>query len=145
MEKNIFLIIANQDELIRVSPERIVYIASDGNYSTLIYIGNGYDGYGLWGNTIDEKPLLNRSKLLIAEAGKTMENSKNPAIRAKYDWYKNVVGYSDSAYYIFIDKYKNNTELQQFLSECDCLKSYYTDTYLPAYSSKKWAYEGNSK
>jgi len=36
MEKNNYLIITNQDELIRVSPERIVYIASDGNYSTVV-------------------------------------------------------------------------------------------------------------
>jgi len=125
---------------------------------TNYYYGNGVEqSYGLsWiidNNKIGEwkNPLLNRSKLLIAEAGKTMENSKNPAIRAKYDWYKDVKNSSyywpsdDKDYNIFIDKYKNNTELQQFLSECDNLKSYYTNSYLPAYSSKKWAYEGNPK
>jgi DNA-binding LytR/AlgR family response regulator len=36
MANDNYLIIANQDELIRVSPGRIVYIVSDGNYSTLV-------------------------------------------------------------------------------------------------------------
>lgn len=30
------LIISNTNELVRVQPERIVYIASDGNYSTMV-------------------------------------------------------------------------------------------------------------
>ncbi|MDR2146463.1 MAG: LytTR family transcriptional regulator DNA-binding domain-containing protein [Tannerella sp.] len=36
MAKEKYLIIVNQDELVRVSPDRIVYIVSDGNYSTII-------------------------------------------------------------------------------------------------------------
>jgi DNA-binding LytR/AlgR family response regulator len=35
MNKDNYLIITNSNELVRVSPERIVYISSDGNYSTL--------------------------------------------------------------------------------------------------------------
>ena len=31
-----FLIIATSAELVRIAPERIVYISSDGNYSTLV-------------------------------------------------------------------------------------------------------------
>ena len=31
-----FLIIATSNDLVRIAPERIVYISSDGNYSTLV-------------------------------------------------------------------------------------------------------------
>ena len=34
MSKNI--IISNQNELVRMRPERVVYVASDGNYSTFV-------------------------------------------------------------------------------------------------------------
>ena len=30
------IIISNMNELVRVQPERVVYIASDGNYSTMV-------------------------------------------------------------------------------------------------------------
>lgn len=30
------LIISNSNELVRVKPERIVYVESDGNYSTMV-------------------------------------------------------------------------------------------------------------
>ena len=30
------LIISNTNELVRVKPERVVYVESDGNYSTLV-------------------------------------------------------------------------------------------------------------
>ena len=33
---NKILIISNSNELVRVKPERIVYVESDGNYSTLV-------------------------------------------------------------------------------------------------------------
>ena len=33
---NKILIISNSNELVRVNPERIVYVESDGNYSTLV-------------------------------------------------------------------------------------------------------------
>ena len=33
---NKILIISNSNELVRVTPERIVYVESDGNYSTLV-------------------------------------------------------------------------------------------------------------
>ena len=33
---NIVLIISNANELVRVRPERIVYVESDGNYSTMV-------------------------------------------------------------------------------------------------------------
>jgi DNA-binding LytR/AlgR family response regulator len=36
MNKDSYLIITNSNELVRVSPDRIVYISSDGNYSTLV-------------------------------------------------------------------------------------------------------------
>lgn len=31
-----YLIIANSVDLVRIAPESVVYIASDGNYSTLV-------------------------------------------------------------------------------------------------------------
>lgn len=33
---NKILIISNSNELVRINPERIVYVESDGNYSTLV-------------------------------------------------------------------------------------------------------------
>ena len=33
------LIISNSNELVRVKPERIVYVESDGNYSTMVLHG----------------------------------------------------------------------------------------------------------
>ena len=59
-----------------------------------------------------------------------MKNSKNPTIKATYDWYKNIKCLYDwksnenKSYSVFIDKYKKDSDLQQFLSECDCLDSY---------------------
>jgi len=35
-----YLVISNSNELVRVTPDRIVYIISDGNYSTLVLTGN---------------------------------------------------------------------------------------------------------
>ena len=115
---------------------------------TTYYMGNGYDNFD---NTFNDwqTPLLNRSKKLIVQAGKTMKNSKNPAIRAKYDWYKNVEdGYfwsGNKMYKKFVNNYKNSSDLQQFLSECDNLKSYYTSCYIPEYIHEKWDYKGNLK
>jgi len=34
------LVISNSNELVRVTPDRIVYITSDGNYSSLVLSGN---------------------------------------------------------------------------------------------------------
>ncbi|SHF15126.1 LytTR family DNA-binding domain-containing protein [Dysgonomonas macrotermitis] len=31
-----YLILSNSNDLVRVSPERIVYVSSDGNYSTMV-------------------------------------------------------------------------------------------------------------
>jgi len=121
---------------------------------TTYYMGDGYDDYGLWGNSIDnwEKPLINRSKKLIAQAGRTMASSKNPAIKAKYDWYKNVKylysrnqNNNNKSYNYFIKKYKKDSELQPFLSGCDYLNSYYISNYLPMYINGKWAYEDKHK
>jgi len=35
-----YLILTNSNELVRVLPERIAYISSDGNYSTMVLIDN---------------------------------------------------------------------------------------------------------
>ena len=35
-----YLVISNNNELVRVTPDRIVYIYSEGNYSTLVLTGN---------------------------------------------------------------------------------------------------------
>jgi DNA-binding LytR/AlgR family response regulator len=34
-----YLIISNSDELVRLTPDRLVYVSSDGNYSTLVLTG----------------------------------------------------------------------------------------------------------
>ena len=34
-----YLIITNSNEVVRVTPDRIVYVSSDGNYSTLVLTG----------------------------------------------------------------------------------------------------------
>jgi len=35
-----YLILSNSNELVRITPDRIVYITSDGNYSTLVLADN---------------------------------------------------------------------------------------------------------
>ena len=35
-----YLVLINSNEVVRVSPERIAYISSDGNYSTMMLIDN---------------------------------------------------------------------------------------------------------
>jgi len=35
-----YLLLTNSNDLVRVSPERIAYISSDGNYSTMVLIDN---------------------------------------------------------------------------------------------------------
>ena len=35
-----YFVISNSNELVRVTPDRIVYISSDGNYSTLVLTDN---------------------------------------------------------------------------------------------------------
>ena len=34
------LVISTSVDLVRIAPERIVYIAADGNYSTLVQVNN---------------------------------------------------------------------------------------------------------
>ncbi len=33
-----YLVLTNSNDLVRVSPERIAYISSDGNYSTMVLV-----------------------------------------------------------------------------------------------------------
>ena len=110
---------------------------------TTYYVGSGYDNYNNTSNTW-EKPLLKRSEKLIAQAGKTIENSKNINIHAKYDWYKNVEysynWHTNETYKKFIEKYRKTTMYQEYLSECDNLQSYFLTSYIPQYMSEKWAY-----
>ena len=102
---------------------------------TSYYMGEGYGNYGNAFNDWQE-PLLKRGKTLIAQAGKIMENSQDPAIRAKYDWYK------CETYAAFAEKYKENPSVfQPFVSECDNFKSY----FIPLYVSEKWDYNGTFK
>jgi len=107
---------------------------------TTYYMGSGYDNFNYVFNDW-EKPLLKRSEKLIAQAGKTMENSKSTVIQAKYDWYMNVE-YSyegwqkNETYKNFAEKYKDKSVLQPFISGCDNFKSY----YIPQYMNEKWAY-----
>jgi DNA-binding LytR/AlgR family response regulator len=35
-----YLVISNTNEAVRVTPDRIVYVSSDGNYATLVLTGN---------------------------------------------------------------------------------------------------------
>jgi hypothetical protein len=96
-----------------------------------------------------QKTLLKRSETLIAQAGKIMQNSKEPAVRAKYEWYKmeplsfnwNPVQWQpNETCNSFAEKYKNTPVLNEYLSECDYLASYIKTQYLPQYMSEKWAY-----
>ncbi|MCL2131255.1 MAG: tetratricopeptide repeat protein [Lentimicrobiaceae bacterium] len=93
-----------------------------------------------------QQNFLKRSKKLIAQAGKTMENSKNPTIRAKYDWYKNVepaewdwraeVWRPSATLVEFAKRHNNISALRPFLSECDVFQSYFISQYL----NEKWTY-----
>jgi len=106
---------------------------------TAYYMGDsGYDYdeyYNDW-----QKNLLKRSEKLIAKAGKTMENSKNAAVQAKYDWYKNVRysyhALANETYRNFAENFNDIAVLKPFLSECDAFQSY----FIPQYINEKWAY-----
>ena len=102
-------------------------------------LGDPYDLYGHYHYNARQKVIVKRSKKLIEQAGKTMKNSRNPAIRAKYDWYKNV-DYSyewrtNKSYQNFAEKYDFSV-LQPFLSECDAFNSY----FIPQYVNEIWSY-----
>ena len=106
---------------------------------------DNYDGfYNDW-----QKNLLKRSEKLVEQAGKTIKNSKNVALQAKYDWSENVryiyiddydlthLSQSENeTYRNFAGKYKDISTLQPFLTECDNFESY----FVPQYINAKWAY-----
>ena len=118
------------------------YFMSDYNYYRY------RDGWSDWlcdfyidnrNRTDRRNTLLKRSEKLVAQAGKTMKNSKDAAIRAKYDWRTSLSSnetYTDFAKN-FIEKHKDISVLQPFLTECDAFKSYFISQYI----DERWGYK----
>jgi len=113
---------------------------SDGeSWALTTYYMGAYEPFNDW-----QKSLQERSEKLIAQASTVMQNSKNAAVRAKYDWYENVKPLYDwrknENYGEFIQEYRKTNVFQQYLSECDDLNSYYLTLYIPQYMKEKWTY-----
>jgi hypothetical protein len=125
---------------------------------TTYYIGSYNDYDNTW-----EKPLRKRSNKLIRQAGKTMKISKNIISKTENEWQEKVDAYlsewgfnemainENKGYRAFLEQYKNNYELQYFMSGgCDNFKSYYTSYIfddivrsipLSQYIDYKWSYK----
>ena len=81
-----YLVLANSNDLVRVSPERIVYISSDGNYSTMVLVNKEEHLFSFNLGTFErviEQQLSN-------DAGTFIRLGKSLIINAQYIYYVNV-------------------------------------------------------
>jgi len=67
-----YMILTNSNELVRVLPERIAYISSDGNYSTMVLIDNAEHLFSL----------------IWQPSRKPLSSSWAPMHKPLYDWEK---------------------------------------------------------
>lgn len=81
-----YLILVNNIELVRVSPERVVHIYSDGNYSTMVLTGN--DEHLFTFNLGTFEKIIEQQ--LGAEARTFIRLGKSLIINVKYIYYINV-------------------------------------------------------
>lgn len=81
-----YLVLINSNELVRVSPDRIVYISSDGNYSTMVLLNKEEHLFsfnlGSFERVIEQQ--------LGVEAQTFIRLGKSLIINAKYIYYVNV-------------------------------------------------------
>lgn len=81
-----YLVLANSNEIVRVSPERIVYILSDGNYSTMTLIDK--DEHVFTFNLASFEKLIEQQ--LGTDAQTFIRLGKSLIINGKYIYYVNV-------------------------------------------------------
>ncbi|MDR3057709.1 MAG: LytTR family transcriptional regulator [Prevotella sp.] len=81
-----YLVLTNSNDLVRVSPDRIVYISSDGNYSTMVLINKDEHLFtfnlGTFERVIEQQ--------LGIDAQTFIRLGKSLIINAKYIYYVNV-------------------------------------------------------
>ena len=81
-----YLVLANSNDLVRVSPERIAYISSDGNYSTMVLVNKEEHLFSFNLGTF-EKVI---EQQLDNDAGTFIRLGKSLIINAQYIYYVNV-------------------------------------------------------
>lgn len=81
-----YLVLTNSNDLVRVSPDRIVYISSDGNYSTMVLVNKDEHLFsfnlGTFERVIEQQ--LGTDAQIFIRLGKSL------IINAKYIYYVNV-------------------------------------------------------
>lgn len=81
-----YLVLTNSNDLVRVSPDRIVYISSDGNYSTMVLVNKDEHLFsfnlGTFERVIEQQ--------LGTDAQTFIRLGKSLIINAKYIYYVNV-------------------------------------------------------
>lgn len=81
-----YLVLTNSNDLVRVSPDRIVYISSDGNYSTMVLVNEDEHLFtfnlGTFEKVIEQQ--------LGIEAQMFIRLGKSLIINARYIYYVNV-------------------------------------------------------
>ncbi|WP_029906026.1 LytTR family transcriptional regulator DNA-binding domain-containing protein [Prevotella sp. 10(H)] len=81
-----YLVLTNSNELVRVSPDRIAYISSDGNYSTMVLV-NGEEHVFSFNLGTFEKVI---ERQLGSEAQVFIRLGKSLIINADYIYYVSV-------------------------------------------------------
>jgi len=81
-----YLVLANSNELVRVSPDRIVYISSDGNYSSMILTSKEEHLFSFNLGTFER--IIEQQ--LDDEAQTFIRLGKSLIINSKYIYYVNV-------------------------------------------------------
>lgn len=81
-----YLVLTNSNEVVRVTPERIVYILSDGNYSTMVLANN--DEHLFTFNLASFEKTIEQQ--LGTDAQTFIRLGKSLIINGKYIYYVNV-------------------------------------------------------
>ncbi|HCC52896.1 MAG TPA: hypothetical protein DEQ30_13285 [Porphyromonadaceae bacterium] len=81
-----YLVLINSNEVVRVSPDRIVYILSDGNYSTMTLIGKEEHLFSF--NLASFEKIIEQQ--LGTDAQTFIRLGKSLIINGKYIYYVNV-------------------------------------------------------
>ena len=81
-----YLMLINSNEVVRVSPERIAYISSDGNYSTMMLIDNEQHLFS-FNLSAFEKVIVQQ---LESDAQIFIRLGKSLIVNARYIYYINI-------------------------------------------------------
>ncbi len=81
-----YIILTNSNEVVRISPERIAYITSDGNYSSMVLIDGEKHTFSF--NLATFEKILGQQ--LDSEAQTLIRLGKRLIINSKYIYYINI-------------------------------------------------------